>query len=324
MRLLSYSVTTALGSTPRVGAEAPDGRVLDLTLAFAAMLERTRNLDSRSAGAIAAAVLPERMIDFIGGGEFTLEHARQTLDWAQRSGDAEMAWELFSENNRLPVLPEPPLLRDFMAFEEHLKNIYPQLGREIPPEWYNLPVYYKGNPGHLGAHGAAVAIPDYCENFDFEFEFAAIIGRGGANIAPEEALDHIYGYTIYNDFSARDIQMREMSVGLGPAKGKDFDGAHVFGPVIVTRDEINDVYGLSMNARVNGRDWCTAYTGSMHWRFEDMIAHASRSETLRVGEIFGSGTAGGGSAAERGESLKRGDTVALTIEGIGTLENGIV
>jgi 2-keto-4-pentenoate hydratase/2-oxohepta-3-ene-1,7-dioic acid hydratase in catechol pathway len=225
---------------------------------------------------------------------------------------------------RLPVLPEPPLLRDFMVFETHLKNIYPRLGREIPPEWYSFPVYYKGNPGHLGADGDDVAIPDYCENFDFEFEFAAVIGRGGRDIAKDAALDHIYGYTIYNDFSARDFQAREMSVGLGPAKGKDFDGGHVLGPVLVTRDEIPDVYALAMSAKVSGEPWGQSSSATMHWRFEDMIAHASKAETLRVGEVFGTGTVGGGSGAEFGKSLKRGDTVELTIERIGTLRNRVV
>jgi len=111
--------------------------------------------------------------------------------------------------------------------ETHLRNIYPKLGREIPPEWYKIPVYYKGNPGSLGTHGDDIPIPSYATALDIEFELAMVIGRGGINIAPERALDHIFGYMIYNDFSERVIQAREMSVGLGPAKGKDFLRAHV-------------------------------------------------------------------------------------------------
>jgi 2-keto-4-pentenoate hydratase/2-oxohepta-3-ene-1,7-dioic acid hydratase in catechol pathway len=136
-------------------------------------------------------------------------------------------------------------------------------------------------------------------------------------------MEHIYGFMIYDDFSARDIQKREMSVGLGPAKGKDFGKAHVFGPWLVTRDEIPDVYNLAMMAEVSDVSWCTSSTGTMYWRFEDMIAHASRDERLVPGEIFGSGTVGGGSAAERGEVLKRGDAVALRVERLGTLNNRI-
>jgi 2-keto-4-pentenoate hydratase/2-oxohepta-3-ene-1,7-dioic acid hydratase in catechol pathway len=320
MRLLSYAIDTPLGPQVRVGCERRDGGVLDLNLAAEAMLVRRHGLGREPARRIAAALVPSRMLAFVEGGEVTLDEARAVLEWAETSGDAPPAPSAFT---RLPVLPDPPMLRDFMAFETHLKNIYPRLGREIPPEWYNFPVYYKGNTGNLGADGDEIEIPDYCEDFDFEFEFAAVLGRGGRDIAREEALQHIYGFTIYNDFSARDFQAREMSVGLGPAKGKDFDKGHVLGPVLVTRDEIPDVYNLEMRAVVSGKEWSKANSGSIHWRFEDMIAHASHAETLRVGEIFGTGTVGGGSAKEFGQKLRSGDTVELTVERIGTLRNRV-
>ena len=152
----------------------------------------------------------------------------------------------------LPPIPRPPLLRDFMAFETHLKNIYPRLGREIPPEWYNLPIYYKGNSGSLGTHGQDVPIPSWADALDYEFELAMVIGKAGKDIPREQAMDHVFGFMIYNDFSERGIQGREMSVGLGPAKGKDFHNAHVFGPYLVTRDEIADPYNLRMTSRLNG------------------------------------------------------------------------
>lgn len=321
MRLLSFGIETPLGPQVRVGCEGPDGAVIDLTLATEALLVRRRGLEREPARRIAAALVPPRMLAFIEGGSLTLDQAREVAEWAATSGDAPPPPAAIT---RLPVLPGPPLIRDFMAFETHLKNIYPRLGRDIPPEWYNFPAYYKGNPASLGADGDDIAIPDYCEQFDFEFELAAIIGRAGTDIPAERALDHIYGFTIYNDFSARDFQSREMTIGLGPAKGKDFEKGHVFGPVLVTRDEIPDPYALDMRATVSGRDWCQASSGSMHWRFEDMIAHASRQERLRVGEIFGSGTVGGGSANEFGGRLERGDEVALTVEHIGTLRNRVI
>jgi 2-keto-4-pentenoate hydratase/2-oxohepta-3-ene-1,7-dioic acid hydratase in catechol pathway len=224
----------------------------------------------------------------------------------------------------LAPVPRPPLLRDFMGFETHLKNIYPRLGRDIPPEWYNLPVYYKGNAGSIGAHGDDIAIPSYTDELDFEFELALVIGSGGANIPREDAMQHVFGYMIYNDFSARAIQSREMSVGLGPAKGKDFMRGHVLGPWLVTPDEIPNVYDLRMVARVNGEVWCDESSSSIHWKFADMIAHASMDEALRPGEIFGSGTVGNGSGAERGVALKRGDIVELTVAGIGVLRNRVV
>jgi 2-keto-4-pentenoate hydratase/2-oxohepta-3-ene-1,7-dioic acid hydratase in catechol pathway len=224
----------------------------------------------------------------------------------------------------LSPIPRPPLLRDFMGFETHLRNIFPTLGREIPPEWYKLPVYYKGNPGSVAAHGDDIAIPSYGEALDIEFELALVIGRSGIDIAPESALDHVFGYMIYNDFSERRIQAREMSVGLGPAKGKDFLRGHVLGPCLVTADEIPDVYKLRMIARVNGEVWCDTTSGSIHWKFEQMIAHASTNERLHPGEVLGSGTVGCGSGAERATLLNRGDLVELEVEEIGVLRNRVV
>jgi 2-keto-4-pentenoate hydratase/2-oxohepta-3-ene-1,7-dioic acid hydratase in catechol pathway len=224
----------------------------------------------------------------------------------------------------LAPIPRPPLLRDFMAFETHLRNIYPRLGREIPAEWYNLPIYYKGNAGSIGAHGQDVPIPAWADTLDYEFELAMVIGTGGKDIPHERAMDHVFGFMIYNDFSERVIQGREMSVGLGPAKGKDFHNAHVFGPCLVTRDEVPDPYALGMTSRLNGTVNCEASSGTMHWRYEDMIAHASHSEALVPGEIFGTGTVGNGSLAERGESLQRGDVIELEVEHLGTLRNRVV
>jgi 2-keto-4-pentenoate hydratase/2-oxohepta-3-ene-1,7-dioic acid hydratase in catechol pathway len=211
-----------------------------------------------------------------------------------------------------------------MAFESHLKNIYPRLGREIPPEWYEFPVYYKGNPSSFGGHCDDVAVPAYEEQLDFEFELAFVIGKSGININNDAALDHVFGMMIYNDFSARVFQSREMAVGLGPAKGKDFQGGHVFGPCLVTMDELPDPYALTMTARVNGEVWCDDSSGSMHWKIEDMIAHASRDERIEAGEVFGTGTVGWGSAAERGQALNRGDVVELEVSGLGTLRNRVV
>jgi 2-keto-4-pentenoate hydratase/2-oxohepta-3-ene-1,7-dioic acid hydratase in catechol pathway len=137
-------------------------------------------------------------------------------------------------------------------------------------------------------------------------------------------MEHIFGYMIYNDFSARAIQSREMSVGLGPAKGKDFARGHVLGPWLITPDEIPDVYNLRMIARINGEVWCDSNSGTIHWTFADMLTHASRDEELHPGEVFGSGTVGWGSGAERGTFLKRGDVVELEVEGIGVLRNRVV
>jgi 2-keto-4-pentenoate hydratase/2-oxohepta-3-ene-1,7-dioic acid hydratase in catechol pathway len=302
-----------------------DGRVVDLNAGYELVLRRKHGLVEDTARRIAAAVVPASMRSFLEGADISREAARCVLDAIAQQAYVDAGEVVVPVETAQPLapIPDPPLIRDFMAFEEHLLNIYPRLGREIPPTWYEMPVYYKGNPASIGAAGDVIDLPSYADTLDFEFELAAVIGRPGTDISAEDALDHVAGYMIYNDFSARDIQQREMSVGLGPAKGKDFTKAHVFGPWLVTTDEVPDVYALAMRAEVNGRLWCESSTSTMHWRFEDMIAHASRDEGLRVGEIFGSGTVGGGSGAERGESLSPGDTVVLTVEHLGTLSNQV-
>jgi 2-keto-4-pentenoate hydratase/2-oxohepta-3-ene-1,7-dioic acid hydratase in catechol pathway len=325
VKLVSFQVSTAIGPVVRIGAVGPGEGFVDLSAAYIHRLVESGSSTS-AARRIAAAVLPGDMVEFIAGGPISLQAAHDALDHAT-------AHEAVTESPRmvhepgtltlLPPVPHPPLLRDFMAFETHLRNIYPKLGREIPPEWYNLPVYYKGNPGSLGTHGQDVPIPSYADELDYEFELAMVIGTSGKDIPREQAMDHVFGFMIYNDFSERVIQSREMSVGLGPAKGKDFHNAHVFGPYLVTKDEIADPYDLKMTSRVNGHVVCDDTSGTMHWKFEDMIAHASMSERIAVGEIFGSGTVGNGSGAERDQFLKRGDTIELEVEGLGALRNRV-
>lgn len=329
MKLVTFEVSTVFGPAVRIGAVDGEGGFVDLQASYTHWLA-SLGAAPEAAGRIAAAVFPADMVGFIGGGQAALDAARQALDWAASSGAGTVGappvrYDPGAVRLRPPV-PRPPLLRDFMAFETHLKNIYPKLGREIPPEWYTMPVYYKGNPGSLGAHGEDVPVPDWVENgeLDYEFELALVIGTAGQDIPRERALDHVFGYMIYNDFSERVIQAREMSVGLGPAKGKDFHNAHVFGPCLVTKDEIADPYDLAMTCRVNGEVRCEENSGSLHWRYEDLIAHASRNEGVAVGEIFGTGTVGNGSGAERGEFLQRGDVIELEVAGLGALRNRVV
>ncbi len=326
MRLVSFELSTVTGPLTRIGAVLPDGRYADLQSAYRAVLG-DNGASREGAARLAAATIPSDMVAFIQNGTTALDAAQSALDWvtAQDETGPDGATLVFAPGavKLLAPVPRPPLIRDFMAFETHLKNIYPKLGREIPPQWYELPVYYKGNPSAVGGEGDIVPMPAYATNMDFEFEFAAVIGRGGSNIQRADALSHIYGYMIYNDFSAREIQQREMSVGLGPAKGKDFEKGHVFGPWLVTADEIPDIYALRMQATVNGQPWCDTSTSTMHWRFDQMIAHASMNEMLVAGEIFGSGTVGGGSAAEVGKTLAKGDKVVLTMDRLGTLSNAI-
>ncbi len=332
MRFVSFETSGDDGRVAHLGAlvsgDADSGELLDLTVATRALLA-SESIGPDAAARIAATLVPPSLLGVIEGGARSRDLAEQAVQ-----ATLERGWETDAAGARirytadrithLPAISSPPLLRDFMAFEKHLLNVFPKLGREIPEEWYRRPVYYKGNPSAIGAHEQDVAIPRYEESLDLEFEFAAIIGIGGVDIPESEALAHVFGYTVYDDFSARVIQSAEMTVGLGPAKGKDFVAGHVLGPVVVTADELGDPYSLAMSATVNGERWTTGSTADMHWRFEQMIAYASRDEIVRVGEVFGSGTVGDGSGAEQGRVLSAGDVVELTVEGIGTLRNRVV
>jgi 2-keto-4-pentenoate hydratase/2-oxohepta-3-ene-1,7-dioic acid hydratase in catechol pathway len=323
MRLVSFELPSIMGPQVRIGALDADGLIVDLQAAHRLSLI-DEGLAPEAAARIAGALLPGDMVGLIEGGTRSLDAARQALDWAAAHPAALGEVVVNGARMRAPI-PRPPMLRDFMGFEQHLLNIFPKLGREIPPEWYTLPVYYKGNPGSLGTHGDEIAIPSYGgQVLDIEFELAFVIGRGGRNIPAARAREHIFGYMIYNDFSERAIQAREMTVGLGPAKGKDFARGHVLGPTLVTADEIPDIYNLRMICRVNGEVWCDTNSSTIHWTFEQMIAHVSLDETLRPGEVLGSGTVGGGSGAERGTFLRRGDVVELEVEGLGILRNTVV
>ena len=328
MKLTSFQISTETGQQSRIGVVTNNELVIDLEAAYRLFLQDS-GITERAAARISNALLPSDMVAFIEAGDLSMEAAAKTLEWASNQGNAhtQKGTTFARKLNDLVLLapiPRPPLLRDFMGFETHLKNIYPKLGLEIPPEWYNIPVYYKGNTGSVSGHDSEIVMPSFAEEIDFEFEIAAVIGKGGINIPAEKAMDHVFGYMIYNDFSARAIQFQEMSVGLGPAKGKDFAGAHVLGPWIVTADEIDDIYNLKMVARVNGELYCDTHSSTNHWHFRDMIAHASMNEYICPGEVMGSGTVGHGSGIEGDKLLKSGDVIELEMEGIGILRNKVI
>ena len=325
MRLVTFSA----GGDPtfRLGALTGADRVLDLRQAAALC------------GGAQDAFLSMRTL--IEAGPRGLDRARALLD--QPPPDALRAAAAVALH---APLPRPAQLRDFLSFEQHLRQAFEASIRlraaraddparaeaslrasgrfEVPEIWYRQPVYYKGNRFSISGPGDTIVWPAYSEVMDYELELAAVIGTGGRDISRQAALDHVFGFTVFNDFSARDAQTLEMQGMLGPAKGKDFDGANAFGPCITTLDDIGDPYDLAMIARVNGEQRSRGSSGTMHWKFEDMIAHASRSETLYPGEVIGSGTVGDGCGLELGRFLRDGDVVELEIERIGVLRNRVV
>lgn len=223
---------------------------------------------------------------------------------------------------RLRAPLRPRTLRDFLAFEGHLKNAYRNLGREIPPEWYEVPAFYKGLPDTVIGPDEEIPWPSYSSQLDHELELAAVIGTPGRNIAASEAAGHIFGYTIWNDISARDVQRRELPIGMGPGKAKDWDGSNILGPCIVTPDEL-DPEGVRLTVRVNGEEWGSDTTANMHHTFAAMIEYISQDLTLRPGEVLGSGTAAGGSGLELDRWIQSGDVIEMEAKGIGVLRNTV-
>ena len=233
---------------------------------------------------------------FTGGGQ-AREHAEYALD----------------EVRLLAPVRRPPSVRDFYAFEQHVKNARAVTGRgEVPREWYELPAFYFSNPAAIYGPDEEIPYPEATEKLDYELEVAVVIGTDGA----------IGGFTVMNDWSARDLQRQEMAIGLGPAKGKDF--ATSLGPVVVSPDELGDLR-LEMVARVNGEERSRGNTGDMYWSWEAILAHAARNTELRTGDVIGSGTVGTGCILEHGDErwLRPGDEVELEVEGIGILRNRI-
>jgi fumarylacetoacetate (FAA) hydrolase len=245
-------------------------------------------------------------------------------------GGVEMLLPL-DEVRLVAPLPRPPSLRDFYAFEQHVATANRNRGRDVPLAWYELPVFYFGNHSAIYGPNAGVPMPR-TKALDYELEIACVIGRAGRDIAAEDAQEYIAGYTIMNDWSARDIQREEMSVGLGPAKGKDF--ATSLGPWLVTPDELelfalgDGRYNLPMLARVNGVERSRGNFRDIYYSFAQMIARASRDASLYPGDVLGSGTVGSGCLLEltagQGPWLEEGDEVELEITGLGVLRNQVV
>jgi 2-keto-4-pentenoate hydratase/2-oxohepta-3-ene-1,7-dioic acid hydratase in catechol pathway len=316
------------GAKEKIGlVHARDSRLFDL----AAASER----GGKSSPAFAS------MLALIDAGPAALDQARGLFE--DGGDDTSLSVDVAGAEILAPV-PEPRQMRDGMSFPLHIlqaprgqlklaaraKNDMAELARieaeplgELPEIYRKQPIYYITNRFSVRGTSTTVKWPRYSQVMDYELEYGIITRNKGANIPASKAKDHIFGYTIFNDFSARDAQRIEMEGRLGPAKGKSFDGGNVMGPWIVTPDEIGDPYKLRMEARVNGKMRSQGITDGMLFSFEEIIAHVTKDETLMPGEFIGSGTVGNGCGLELGWYLEHGDTIELDVEKIGVLKNRV-
>ena len=297
--------------------------------------ERILDLAAATEGAIGS------IQGLIDGGDALLDRAREV-----EAAAPDAALTARADARLLAPLHPPVQMRDCLCFETHLKQAFQQARKlrasqaddpaaaeaemerkgilSVPQTFYEQPIYYKANRFSVVGHEAEVRRPAYSSFMDFELEFGIYIGRRTLDVKAADARPYIFGYTIFNDFTARDAQTAEMGGSLGPAKGKDFDTGNAMGPCLVTADEFGDPYDKTMICRVNGEEWGRGSTSTMHWTFEQLIEHISASETLYPGEFLGSGTVGNGCGLEHMRFLNDGDVVELEVEGIGVLRNRLV
>lgn len=298
-------------SNPRVGISLEGSAVIDLPSAWTAMPGRNQDADRPGLWSVAS---------FIEAGPSFWSMVEEAAQASLANPDHHVRLES-ADIEVLCPLDRMASLRDFLAFEDHVKRGAERRNSKVPEYWYEAPVYYKGNHRALIGPNDECPWPSYTERLDFELELAMIVGRRGRDITSEGADRHVFGFTILNDFSARDIQMREVTAWLGPAKGKDF--ANSLGPCIITADEVGSEPDLEMICRVNGEEWGRSRSSNAHWRWRDMISHVSASEDIYPGDVYGSGTPGGCCGLDLGRELAPGDIVELEIEKIGVLRNTI-
>ena len=318
MRLVSFEIATAFGPVRRIGAVLGLGleessQIVDLNIGYGLLLRDGGDARWRE---IADAALPADMLAFLEGGTQGMERARQVIAYAGSASPDTQGRTLIFERSAIRLLapvPRPRTMRDFSVYEEHMMSRRPDAQK--PPGWYHFGTCYKGNPDMVFGPDDPMRWPDFSDMLDPELELAAVVGKQGMNISPEEAGAYIAGYTIFVDGSARDVAVKEM---LGPYKHKDF-GTNL-GPCLVTPDEFDEM-DARCGIRVNGEVWWEGNTGQKrNFRLTDLIAYASDEEMLHPGDVIAAGTIGDSCSVDTGRWIKPDDVVELWIEGIGTMK----
>jgi 2-keto-4-pentenoate hydratase/2-oxohepta-3-ene-1,7-dioic acid hydratase in catechol pathway len=322
VKFVTFSVKTSLGSISHIGS-LEGHRIKDLNAIYASYLRDGCNVYRWQE--LAQTIIPNDMLKFIEGGQLSREAANTSLAYYQQRGSPEMSQageKLIYQLEKVKLMApihRPVSIRDCSAFLEHIKHA--EKG-ELPPAFYKYPAHYRTSTTDVIGTGDPILWPSYTEMLDYETEFAICIGKEGVNIPVEKASEYIFGYTIFNDISARDRQREEMAMRMGPAKGKCFQNSNIMGPCLVTPEEIN-ADNLRMTAKINGELWSDGNSGTMTFKFPQIISYLSQDEPVYPGDIICSGTVGYGSGAENNKWLKPGDVIEMEVEGIGILKNKV-
>ena len=323
MKLVTFGVSKPGGQIQRIGAIRQD-KVIDLNMGYTRYL--TDKYGNIQAYELAAAIIPPDMIAFFRRGNEGKAEAEMTIDYVAKyqtkgSSFGPQGEKIVYDTNEVKLkapVPRPNSLRDYLTFEGHASF---SGKKQLDKGWYEIPVCYKGNPDTVIGPDEIILWPAFTDLLDYELEYGVYIGKEGKNIARARANEYIAGYTIFNDVSARDIQLQEMLAGgVGPAKGKDT--CSVMGPCLVTAEEV-DPDNLRMMARVNGELWSDNNSGTAYWTWPQIIEFASMEETLYPGDFLGSGTVEHGCGMELNRWIQPGDVIELEVEGIGILRNRV-
>ena len=323
MKVCTYKRPSPIGELKRLGLFFDNKTIIDVNLLWQTEYSRQGYYNAEGRAEIFA---PHRLSQFLrihqDDSISILHESLQIYKNLAKEGITHCGFHLDDalDTTFAAPLDEIAMYRDFFAHEKHVKKGFEKRNEPVPEAWYEIPAYYKGgNTGFIG-HDEIIPWPHYSQQLDYELELGVVIGRDGKNVKAKDIKKHIFGFTILNDISARDIQRKEMSIRLGPAKGKDW--CSVMGPVIVTFDEFNyEEPNLLMTAAVNGVEWSRGQSGDSHYSWGEMIEHMGMEEWIRATDFIGSGTVGTGCGLELDKWIQPGDLLELTIDKIGTLKN---
>lgn len=297
-----------------VVVEPEKGRVIDLARAGVLHAMGKRHATHAAAMRLANAQFPGSMAQALGAADMLVDAATEVIQGTYGDDASldinEVSWLAASD---------PPVLRDGLTFIGHIKGWHERMNREVPESMLLIPGFTKNSASTVIGHNETVPWPGYIKQMDYELELGYVIGREGSSVKPEEAMNYVFGITLYNDFSGRDLQGNELPIGMGSTKSKDF--AHAIGPWITTLDEFKDLDAIPMEVRVNGVTWGKGTSGGKLWTPEELVAYVSLGERILPGDVIGSGTMGGGSALELGRQLEPGDVVELEAGGVGVLRS---